>query len=272
MNNAKMVLQILQITDTHLFADSEKKLVGIMTTHSLESVLAHVQKNIAAKRIVPDCIVLSGDISQDYTPTSYNKILNYFKDFPYPIFGMLGNHDNSVIFHKAFRRSIINLDKKIEKNGWLILLLNSHVPFEVGGYLHNNELLFLERELTNSAGKPVLIFVHHHVLPVGAHWLDNINLRNKDSFLGIIDKFTNIKAVVSGHVHQETFTERNNVHFLTTPATCLQFAKDSYNFKLDSVMPGYRTINLYNDGSYKTEVFRIDHDERFIPDLNSTGY
>ena len=37
-------------------------------------------------------------------------------------------------------------------------------------------------------------------------------------------------------------------------------------------MPGYRWIDLHEDGSFETRVCRIPYNEDFIPDLSSKGY
>ena len=47
------------------------------------------------------------------------------------------------------------------------------------------------------------------------------------------------------------------VRVLTTPSTCFQFKPQTESFSLDDQSPGYRWINLYDDGSIKTEVARI---------------
>jgi len=94
-----------------------------------------------------------------------------------------------------------------------------------------------------SSDQPTIIFIHHHVLPIDSNWLDRINLRNASEFLAIIDQYKNVKAVVCGHVHQDTTIYRQDVIFLSTPSTSWQFAVKSYNFSLDNLMPGYRWIN-----------------------------
>ncbi len=37
-------------------------------------------------------------------------------------------------------------------------------------------------------------------------------------------------------------------------------------------MPGYRWIELNDDGSFTTAVQRIEYDSRFIPDLTISKY
>ncbi len=264
--------QILQITDLHLFGDDNHTLMGLQTSNTLEAVLNSVKLNMANGVLDPSCIVLSGDISQDYSLASYQKVLNYFDDFTCPIYALLGNHDNSYVFENAFLHSKINLDKKVILGNWLILLLNSHVPFQVGGHLSDGELSFLESELAANQDKFVLIFVHHHLLPCTALWLNKIDLANKERLFSIIDKYNCVVGVSSGHIHQNFHEMRNNVDYFTTPSTCLQFAENTENFKADVVMPGYRWFSLDSDGSCTSGIVRVAHEKSFVPDLFAKGY
>lgn len=264
-------LQLLQITDTHLFSDDEK-LMGLPTSDSLAAVIENVKLNMANGVIDPDLLLLTGDISQDFTVASYQKILKFFSDFTCPIHAILGNHDNSYVFDTTFSNSKINLTKKIIANNWLILMLNSHVPFKVSGHLSDDELSFLDEELAANKDKHVAIFVHHHLIPINAIWLNKISLENARQFFDVIDKYSNIVGVFCGHIHQDSHHKRNNVDYISTPSTCLQFAKNTKGFKLDLIMPGYRWFNFCDDGTYSTGVVRIAYDEKLLPDEKAKGY
>ena len=264
-------IQILQITDTHLFGDDEK-LMGLSTTESLEAVVETVRLNMSVGVIAPNLILLTGDISQDYSLASYQKILNLFSDFTCPIHAILGNHDNSYVFDNVYLPSKINLSKKIQMNDWLILLLNSHIPFRVGGRLSDQELSFLESELAANQDKHVIIFLHHHVIPIKALWLNKIALENAEQFFYVIDKYQNVVSVICGHTHQDSLYRRNEVDYISTPSTCLQFAPITDKFKIDLIMPGFRWFNLCDVGDYTTGVVRISNNKKFLPDLNAKGY
>lgn len=261
------ITRILQITDLHLFSSKETKLVGVNTFQSIQRVLAKISDDI--KQNHANLIILTGDISQDYSTASYKIAADLLQQFTCPIAITMGNHDHQTFFTEVFGQPsqvISNI------NNWKILVLNSNRSQHVDGQLSDNELDFLQKSLAASGKLPVLIFLHHHVLPVGSYWLDKIGLSNDKQFLEIIDQYQNIKAVICGHVHQEMLVIRKNVPFYSTPSTSWQFEAKSHNFKLDTLMPGYRWIDLYQDGTFKTGVIRIDYDEKFVPDISSKGY
>lgn len=74
-----------------------------------------------------------------------------------------------------------------------------------------------------------------------------------------------------GHVHQQFEARCGQARIMGTPSTCIQFRPDCDNFELDDKSPGYRWLQLNDDGSIETGVERI---EGFIPtDLSdNTSY
>lgn len=262
--------RILQLTDLHLFGDPKTKLIGFNPCKSLQQVMVSVADSIVKKP--PNLLALTGDISQDYSLTSYETAKKIFHNFPCQIAATMGNHDYPPTFTDFFGDPTQDSNKLFTLDNWRILFLNSHWPEHVGGQLAQIELDFLCRALATSREQHVMIFLHHPVLPVGSHWLDKIMTTNAAQFLEIIDQYHNIKAVICGHIHQQTHIMRLGVSYLSTPSTSWQFAVQSYDFKLDTLMPGYRWIDLYENGTFQTEVVRIDNDDTLVPDLNSKGY
>ena len=86
-----------------------------------------------------------------------------------------------------------------------------------------------------------------------------------------MDRYNHVKAVVFGHVHQQFEVERNGVQLLSTPSTCIQFLPNQVDFGLDTVMPGYRWFDLFEDGSIKTSVERVSEKDYGV-DYESGGY
>jgi Icc protein len=58
---------------------------------------------------------------------------------------------------------------------------------------------------------------------------------------------------------------------MASPSTCIQFAPNSEDFKLDERAPGYRWLRLHDDGRIETGVSRIDA-SLFPVDLSGAGY
>jgi Icc protein len=100
----------------------------------------------------------------------------------------------------------------------------------------------------------VLVAMHHHPLPMGSAWLDGVALRDADAFWDIIGEHENVRAVVCGHVHQQSERLHNGVLFVSTPSTCAQFLPKSEFFALDERPAAARWLELHPDGRIETEV------------------
>lgn len=266
--NDKKNFSLLHLTDLHLFEDSSTKFLGINPYESLEKVVSKIKLN-ADKGQKPDVIILTGDISQDFSANSYKLAAEVLHDFNCTILATMGNHDEADLFNNIIcQDKCFKCSKKNIFGNWRVLILNSHFPAHVAGYLSESELDFLESELNSDKEIFTVIILHHHVLPIGSSWLDMLGLKNSEQFLEIIDKYKNIAAVFCGHVHQASMAFRKNVAFISTPAVSWQFARNSTTFMLDNLMPGYRMIELISSGEFKTEAIRLDFDKKFIPNFD----
>lgn len=263
-------IRILQLTDLHLFKNKAVSILEFNSYNSLTQVMNLVNRSIQEQ--TPDLIALTGDVSQDYSQESYEVAKQIFEGVPCPLVATMGNHDKLPVFAEFFNNPKDSANKIIYLGNWMILFINSHWPDRIGGKLTENELTFLSDALNSMRDKNVIIFIHHHILPVKSAWIDKIGVSNSEDFLNTIDQYQNIKAIICGHVHQDTCTERNNVKYFSTPSTSWQFSTNSLDFKLDSLMPGFRWIDLYENGTFNTGVIRIPHDPTFVPNLNSAGY
>lgn len=260
-------LRILQLTDCHLGRNSDETLLGLRTADSLTDVLQKARSQEARF----DLVLASGDISNDGTPESYERFLRAVrKHLPHtPIAWLEGNHDCPNAMHAV--KLTPPLTQHVSIGAWRLILLNSRVPFEERGELPQSELDRLEALLEADSKSPTMIFLHHQLVPVGSAWVDQYVVSNASAFFDITDRYTNIKAVSWGHVHQEFFNVRNGVDLIATPSTCVQFKPKSDDFMVDSQMPGYRVYELFANGTYQTDISRVD-EHLYTIDFASSGY
>ena len=108
-------------------------------------------------------------------------------------------------------------------------------------------------------------------MPVGCAWLDQQRVSDAVACFAILDRHPGVRGVLWGHVHQQIDSRRNGVARMASPATCVQFAPNSADFRADPAPPGYRWLELGADGSIATGVSRV-MDVEFTVDLESGGY
>ncbi|WP_009630418.1 3',5'-cyclic-AMP phosphodiesterase [Synechocystis sp. PCC 7509] len=251
MNNLSSLL-VAQITDTHLFAEVEPKVFGVATHNSLQAVI----ERLRALQSPPDILLLTGDISQDESRQSYDRLYNFIAPLNIPTYWLPGNHDNLPIMEQVLQQSPIDATKAFQSGGWNFVLLSSLIPGCVQGEISKQSLDWLESQLKKCT-LPTLVAIHHPPCLINSEWMDNINLRNYQEFLALIDHYLQIKLVIFGHIHQEFDSQRQGVRYLGSPSTCVQFQPQSKEFTIDKqAQPGFRLINLFSDGTYDTEVVR----------------
>jgi Icc protein len=252
---SKAPIKILQFTDTHLFAGEDGRLVGVATYASLRNVI-----DLAlAERGKPDLILLTGDLSQDETPESYERLRELIGTIGSPAYCLPGNHDTPALMTEvlAVQGSAIRNDCSFVCNNWQVILLSSHWPGHVEGLLNESELERLEDALALPSYEHALVCLHHNPVSVNCAWMDKISLTNPEALFSILDAESRVRALLWGHVHQEFEGERRGIKLMSTPSTCVQFQPGGANFAVDDRPPGYRWLELHSDGTIGTAVGRL---------------
>jgi len=273
-NNARAddaAINLIQITDCHLTKKDNGELLGVNTRESLNAVTDLVKQNIVKNlHAHPDYILATGDLAQDASAEAYQYFKSHIDKFACSVRWFPGNHDDRSVMKSVIAEGK-ELDKRVEVGGWQIILLDSLVKGSVHGFLESQELTLLEASLKQNPQLHTLISFHHHPINIDSVWLDKIGLHNRDVFFDIIDRYSNVKAVLWGHIHQELNGQRGDVALYATPSTCIQFLPESDDFAVDSIAPGYRWLRLLSNGDIETEVVRAE-DYEFDLDLASNGY
>ena len=201
---------------------------------------------------------------------SHNQRLHHeLSHLSIPAYCIPGNHDSAKLVQN-FLADMAAVNRRLSCQDWQILLLDSAVPGKVDGYLADSTLLWLEQQLEANPELFTLIALHHPALAIDSEWMDLISLQNRDQFWQICDRYSQIKAVICGHAHQDIDVIRpgNNsgqIRHLVTPSTCVQFAPQQNCFAIDyEQSPGFRLLYLYADGRMETEVKRLAKGQ-FVP-------
>ncbi|MBD2580468.1 metallophosphoesterase [Oscillatoria sp. FACHB-1406] len=244
------MLHIAQITDTHLFCDRAQTLWDLQTAASFQAVIQRLQQ----LEPQPDILLLTGDLSQDMTPESYQHLCDELKFLDIPIYALPGNHDDLDTMAKVLKKSSISLQNEFTVSNWQFLLLNSTIPDREEGYLSAETLTWLEQKLQQNRDRFIIIALHHPPIAVTPKWEKSM-LQNADDLFAILDCAPQVKLVLFGHIHQAFEREREEILYLGTPSTCQQF--DENDELAPKQQPGLRLIDLTSDGTLKTRVERI---------------
>jgi Icc protein len=257
----KRYLNILQITDIHFREKVDGTIYGVGTQALFEKTLEQIKNEIESSSEGVDLLLATGDISQDGTPASYQRFHDFIKPLNIPAYYLQGNHDYIQPMLNQFGEERVApcmvIEAELAGSPWKIVLINSSVEDQVGGHFGEAELSYLRESLSSTADSPVLLCFHHHPMLINCDWLDQQVIDDADAFFKVMDDFSNVKACIYGHVHQDRLDTRNGVSYYATPSTCAQFKPETSDFELDDKAPAYRWIRCYEDGSFETEVVRL---------------
>ncbi|MDQ7090787.1 MAG: 3',5'-cyclic-AMP phosphodiesterase [Methylococcales bacterium] len=260
-------ISILHISDFHVLPTTGETLLGIDTEYYFKRILKAAHERHGKF----DLIVASGDLAQQPCVDSYQRIHKVFSKYDTKTICLPGNHDDYALMTWLLNKDKVSCEKQLLLENWQIICLNSKKPNDAGGKLTALELDFLEKTLKKKQRPHVMVVVHHHCIPSESEWLDTMLIENSREFLDCLKDYSEVKLIVTGHIHQSRESSQQGLTILSTPSTCFQFKPKCKNFTLDSVMPGYRVIELSTEGAIKTNVHRLSGDQNELEN-NQNGY
>ncbi|MFL2545779.1 MAG: metallophosphoesterase [Candidatus Rariloculaceae bacterium] len=250
-NNGLRPVVLLHLTDMHLHAAADSRMRGVATYETFLAVLEQVQRDT---RWPPDAIVVTGDIVQDESRAGYERFRATLERFKIPVYCLPGNHDDPQLMSEVLADAPFQVCGDTNLADWILIFLSTFSAGDDGGRLGTDTLADLDARLSANVDRHALICMHHQPLPMGSAWLDGAGLRDADEFLACIERHSQVRAVLWGHVHQASDRLRDGVRYLSSPSTCAQFLPDNDSFALDSRPPGMRWLSLGADGEIQSEI------------------
>ena len=246
-------MEIIQITDLHISKDKSDSKHDCLPYERLADILEHISPNHSQN----SNLVITGDLSSDFTHESYKNISSLIKQFEFNVSILPGNHDDLNMMQLICDDQIRLESLHCENKYFSIFNFDTHIQDNVRGVINKREIENLESELLVNRTN-VVIFSHHPLLKVNSYWIDKNITENNNLLVQFMLKHNDVKFhIFSGHVHQESYKRINNICFYTSPSTCYQFETQSENFNVDrSLGSGYRVISLHGE-NLNTNVIRL---------------
>ncbi len=176
-----------------------------------------------------------------------------------PIDLVAGNHDDATLLRAAMGRRARIAPAAVALGTWRLLLLHSHRPGCLGGWLGQRQLSWLANQLQDGTPGPVLVAVHHPPGPIGDPGLDGMALQDGPALLRLLAACPRVKGVVFGHVHQHwqgRLPGHPSVPLLACPSTLRAFAPIQPCPLGQPEKPGGRLLRLSPDGEIRHRLLR----------------
>jgi Icc protein len=251
-------LRVAQITDIHLLPEPGAKLYGVDTAIALQRVI----NAIGELSPQPELIIATGDLAEDSSVETYNRLRNILSGTNIPVYVLPGNHDDSGAMHDVLVDRNISFVDMISRDNWEFIFVNSQAVGESYGFISPEEMALLKANLEAAGDASVVVALHHTPMPICPR--ANCQLKNVIELNNLLDGFRNVKAVIAGHTHIEA-EEMNGGHIrYTTPSTFAQVDhgqesdSDASDFwsshTMDGSAHGFRVLDLMPDGQISSRV------------------
>ncbi len=243
-------MKLVQISDCHLFDDTQKTGYGDINPYqTLSRVLDDIRES--------DCdgVIVTGDISEDDSHASYGHFMLLMEEklgeLPWKM--IPGNHDNNEHFDALSERHLIAGDPWVFGK-WCIHGLDSRTQTSHGN-VNETQLMATTSALAQYTSKNHLVCVHHHLTDTQS-WMEKHDMTNAGDILDWLEDQPQLQHIIHGHVHHPLESVHKGNALYAAPATAWQYALQD-EFTVTDEAPGYRILELDDDGSFSTSVRRI---------------
>lgn len=246
-------MYIFQMSDFHFLSENERSI------NNLKKVIKSMQE----QDVMPDIILISGDITHQQKYASYEEVFALLAPFKVPLYCITGNNDSSNSLMRALREYLPQhpqsemtdaLQYVVDDYPFQIIALDSFCENNLSGEMDSARLDWLEQKLLdNLEHKPVLVMVHQFTAPNALKrptqpWFEAFNR----IIAGHIDT---VKLVVSGHLHASLSASNHGVRYMSAFSTnwnsILDF-KDHGNNIQDASRPIGYLIHHFNNGEFSS--------------------
>lgn len=199
MTGSEAVLFIAHLSDPHLMTGP----LGVEPATRLHTALGRV----LGLDPRPDCVVITGDLTEHADPQDYQTLRTVLAGFPLPLFLVAGNHDSSAELSKAFAGTPhlnggVSTRYVVSCSEATLVVLDSSKPGTPAGELGTEQLAWLDEQLSGCRDRPALVCLHHPPIRVGIPFFDAMNLIDRKPLAEVISRHRHVVRVLAGHVHR----------------------------------------------------------------------
>jgi 3',5'-cyclic AMP phosphodiesterase CpdA len=220
---------VAQLSDIHITAGSD----GVVDDGSgpVRALRAAVS-SLLAMPARPDCVVLTGDLTENGLPAEYTRLRTLLSPLPMPVHPVPGNHDDrqalrrSFADHRGVSDSGAHVQYATEIGGVRLVCCDSTIPGRPGGELDEERLRWLDATLAAAPDRPTIIALHHPPFPIGIRFIDDMGFADAGPFAAVVGRHRQVIRVISGHVHRASVTTFAGTVGVTCPSTYRQLYLD----------------------------------------------
>ncbi|MFN8447104.1 MAG: metallophosphoesterase [Anaerolineae bacterium] len=213
------MVRFVQISDTHISADPHYNTDGAQHTPMIGAqALVH---QINTLPFAPDFVLHTGDVAYNPDESAYGLAREILSAIRFPVYYLVGNHDDAAMMRRFMLgqdAASAPLDYEFEVNGVQVICMDSNraAPPWMGRF-SDEQMAWLDGLCRANDARPLIVALHHPVLPMGAPFWDN-RMRMVDAeaiHRTLLQARDRLRGVFSGHVHQNTDIVRDGIAYFT---------------------------------------------------------
>ncbi|MGD9507438.1 MAG: phosphodiesterase [Geminicoccaceae bacterium] len=218
---------IAQITDLHVRPEGQLAYGDVDT----RAMLRRAVDALAACDPQPDCVLVTGDLTDRGLPEEYGFVAETLARLPMPVFVLPGNHDRREVMRDCLVRQYGYLGGSpdflhyvVDELPVRLIGLDTVVAGEDGGEICAQREAWLADRLAEQRGRPTIVFMHHPPFLTGITGMDSIMCRTSPTLAELIRRHPEVERVVSGHYHRPVTVRWAGTIGFVAPGTALQVA------------------------------------------------
>ena len=204
---------LAQISDLHIKRPGALAYRRVDTAASLERCVERL--NAIEPKL--DAVVVTGDLVDLGSPAEYEALRKLLAPLTMPVYLLVGNHDERAALREVFDdHAYLHaggefVQYAVDAGPLRLIALDSQLPQQSNGHLCAARLAWLETQLAQARGKPVVLALHHPPFVSGIGHMDRQRLdpESSEQLAAIVGRYTNVERVICGHVHRPIFTGRS---------------------------------------------------------------
>ncbi|MDX1994400.1 MAG: metallophosphoesterase [bacterium] len=247
-----MPLTFIHISDTHIHKNPT--FTGDFVSFSSRPMVKELVRQINALPFHVDFVLHTGDIMTDPEhDLDYVIARELLEQINIPVHYVPGNHDRvqgvqRVLLGRQDAELTPRLDYTFEAEGVQIICLDSTLRMSAAGLLQADQLRWLDNLFMPEDMRPLVVALHHHPIPSGSPWLDELVLLNGLELHTILLKARHrLRGVFYGHIHEDFTTTRDGISYHAVRSSWFQtrtWPGQDAPFNDPHHDPGYNVVTI----------------------------
>jgi Icc protein len=210
-------MRFVHLSDLHL---SQIPVAGVLP--NADAIVKDIVHDVCRIRESLDFVVVSGDMTDDADPASFQRFETLFGTIGLPVFIVPGNHDGPAGYYRyrdlSKQFAAWDITKRIvDMSGLRLIGIDTCIEGETTGQIDADALHLVQQEIVQQGSNPLIIVMHHPLISPGMRDFDAVaRLEGSDQLLEIVRHAGVPQIILAGHVHRPYMGSRHGAACFVT--------------------------------------------------------